>query len=163
VAHRSPRRRSARRRNVLDRAIRHDHHRDQRRHVAYTTDGSTPTSTTGTVYSSASVYPDDHLKAIAYKSGLTDSTVATATYTIGTTTVFEGESLSGRKLGPGLAHFRLTPTAAVGDRVLRCLAATNYVTLNLSAPPPRPITSRSGRQERRAKGAFRRRLVDVGP
>jgi len=51
--------------------------------IRYTNDGSTPTSSTGTVYSSAiSVSATTTLKAIAYKSGLTDSAVVTAAYTI---------------------------------------------------------------------------------
>jgi hypothetical protein len=51
--------------------------------IRYTTDGSTPTSTTGTLYSAAlSVPVTTTIKAIAYKSGLTDSTVSTATYMI---------------------------------------------------------------------------------
>ena len=51
--------------------------------IRYTTDGSTPTSSTGTVYSSAiSVSSTTTLKAIAYKSGMTDSSVSTAVYTI---------------------------------------------------------------------------------
>lgn len=53
--------------------------------IRYTTDGSTPTSTSGTVYSSAvSIGSTTTLKAIAYKSGMTDSPVTTATYTIST-------------------------------------------------------------------------------
>ena len=52
--------------------------------IRYTTDGSTPTSSVGTVYvSPVSVSSSLTLKAIAYKSGMTDSTVATASYTIG--------------------------------------------------------------------------------
>jgi ribosomal protein L40E len=51
--------------------------------IRYTTDGSNPTSTTGTVYSGPiSVSSSMTLKAIAYGSGYTDSDVATATYTI---------------------------------------------------------------------------------
>ena len=51
--------------------------------MRYTVDGSTPTSTTGTLYSSpVSISATTTLKAIAYKSGMTDSTVTTGTYTI---------------------------------------------------------------------------------
>ena len=53
--------------------------------IRYTLDGSTPTSTTGTLYSSAvTIAATATLKAIAYKSGMTDSTVTAATYTIST-------------------------------------------------------------------------------
>ncbi|HSY53924.1 MAG TPA: polysaccharide lyase family 7 protein [Opitutaceae bacterium] len=51
--------------------------------IRYTTDGSAPTETAGIVYSSAvSVSASTTLKAIAYKSGLTDSAVAAAAYAI---------------------------------------------------------------------------------
>lgn len=51
--------------------------------IRYTTDGSTPTSTTGTVYSSPiAVNATSTLRAIALKSGWTDSPVTTGTFTI---------------------------------------------------------------------------------
>ncbi len=51
--------------------------------IRYTTDGSTPTSTTGTVYSGPiSLAASATLKAIAYKIQMTDSPVASGTYTI---------------------------------------------------------------------------------
>jgi hypothetical protein len=55
--------------------------------IRYTTDGSTPTSTTGTLYSGpVSVSSTTTLKAIAFESGMTDSTVSSATYTINSST-----------------------------------------------------------------------------
>jgi hypothetical protein len=56
--------------------------------IRYTTDGSYPTSSTGTVYSDSSpvtVSQNTTLRAIAYMAGLNDSTVSSATYTIGGT------------------------------------------------------------------------------
>jgi parallel beta-helix repeat protein len=51
--------------------------------IRYTTDGSTPTSTTGTLYTGAvTISSTTTLKAIAFKSGLADSTVTTGVYTI---------------------------------------------------------------------------------
>jgi hypothetical protein len=51
--------------------------------IRYTTDGSTPSSTVGTVYVSPVVVSSSlTLKAIAYKTGMTDSTVASGVYTI---------------------------------------------------------------------------------
>ncbi|MGA3006409.1 MAG: chitobiase/beta-hexosaminidase C-terminal domain-containing protein, partial [Opitutaceae bacterium] len=51
--------------------------------IRYTTDGSTPTETAGTVYSSpVTVSSTETLKAIAYESGFTDSSVGSAGYTI---------------------------------------------------------------------------------
>jgi uncharacterized protein (DUF1800 family) len=51
--------------------------------IRYTTDGSTPTSTTGTVYSGPiSVANTTTIKAIAYKTGLTGSSVTSGTFAI---------------------------------------------------------------------------------
>lgn len=53
--------------------------------IRYTTDGSTPTTSVGTVYSSAiSIATTTTLKAIAYKTGWTNSAVLTGDYTITT-------------------------------------------------------------------------------
>lgn len=53
--------------------------------IRYTVDGSTPTSSVGTVYSTAiSISTTTTVKAIAYLSGMTDSQVASATFTINT-------------------------------------------------------------------------------
>jgi hypothetical protein len=55
--------------------------------IRYTTDGSTPTPTTGTLYSGpVSVSTTTTLKAIAYATGATNSAVASATYTINIST-----------------------------------------------------------------------------
>jgi hypothetical protein len=65
--------------------------------IRYTTDGSTPTETNGTVYSSpVSISATTTLQAIAYKAGFTDSPVTSATYTFGSppTFNFEAENLS---------------------------------------------------------------------
>lgn len=52
--------------------------------IRFTTDGGTPTSTTGTVYSGAvAISSTTTLKAVAYKGGMTDSEVTTEGYTIG--------------------------------------------------------------------------------
>jgi hypothetical protein len=52
--------------------------------IRYTTDGvTTPTSTTGTLYSGpVAINATTTLQAIAYKSGMTESTVTSGTYTI---------------------------------------------------------------------------------
>lgn len=53
--------------------------------IRYTTDGSTPTTSHGAVYSSpVSITSSTTVKAIAYKSGMANSSVATASYTIST-------------------------------------------------------------------------------
>ena len=51
--------------------------------IRYTTDGSTPSETAGTLYSGAiTVNATETFNAIAYESGWTDSAVASATYTL---------------------------------------------------------------------------------
>ena len=61
--------------------------------ISYTTDGSTPSETAGTIYSGpVNVSATTTLKAIAYESGFTDSTVTSATYTIGTVQMFSLEA-----------------------------------------------------------------------
>jgi len=51
--------------------------------IRYTTDGSTPTTTTGTVYSGPiTLTSTTTIKAIAYESGFTNSAVASGTYTV---------------------------------------------------------------------------------
>ncbi len=65
--------------------------------IRYTTDGSTPTSTSGTVYSGAfAVATSVTVKAIAYKSGFTDSPVASDTFvlTVASPVLMEAENLS---------------------------------------------------------------------
>jgi|GEM_PF-2316933 len=51
--------------------------------IRYTTDGSTPSETAGTLYSSpVSISATTPLSAIAFKSGMSDSTVTSGTYTL---------------------------------------------------------------------------------
>jgi hypothetical protein len=53
--------------------------------IRYTTDGSTPTSSAGTVYAGpVSISATTTFRAIAYKSGMPDSSVSAATYTLST-------------------------------------------------------------------------------
>jgi hypothetical protein len=72
--------------------------------IRYTLDGTTPTATTGTLYSGpVTISSTTTLKAIAFASGYTDSAVTSATYTISTVTgpvTLEAESLSYTTSGP---------------------------------------------------------------
>jgi hypothetical protein len=53
--------------------------------IRYTTDGSTPTATTGTVYTAAvNIAANLTLKAIAYESGMTDSPITSGGDTVQT-------------------------------------------------------------------------------
>jgi hypothetical protein len=52
--------------------------------IRYTTDGSTPSETAGTIYSGpVNISSNATLNAIAYESGFTDSSITSATYTVG--------------------------------------------------------------------------------
>src|SRR5581483_5052012 len=67
--------------------------------IRYTTDGSTPSETVGTVYSGpVNIATTATLKAIAYESGLTDSSVTSEDYVIssggGTSVSYEAENLT---------------------------------------------------------------------
>src|SRR5581483_9108021 len=65
--------------------------------IRYTTDGSTPSETNGTIYSGpVNIASSATLKAIAFQSGFIDSPVTSGAYTIGQpqTLNFEAESLS---------------------------------------------------------------------
>jgi AraC-like DNA-binding protein len=54
--------------------------------IRYTTDGSTPSPTVGTLYSSPfTISSTTTINAIAYESGMTNSAITTATYTINVT------------------------------------------------------------------------------
>ncbi|HEX8705414.1 MAG TPA: polysaccharide lyase family 7 protein [Myxococcaceae bacterium] len=80
--------------------------------IRYTTDGSTPTSTSGTLYSGPlTISATTTVRAIAYQSGLANSPVTSGTYTIGS---------SGGGLDPSappsdnfdLTHWKLTLPSA---------------------------------------------------
>jgi regulation of enolase protein 1 (concanavalin A-like superfamily) len=71
--------------------------------IRYTTDGSTPTETHGTVYSSpVSIGATTTLQALAYKSGDVDSPVSSAVYTISAGSLPSGWTDSDIG-GPGVA------------------------------------------------------------
>jgi poly(beta-D-mannuronate) lyase len=71
--------------------------------IRYTLDGSTPTSTTGTLYTGAvTISSSATLKAIAFNTGMADSTVTSGAYTInssGGTTVTSADGFVNRTLG----------------------------------------------------------------
>ncbi len=68
----------------------------------YTTDGSTPSETAGTIYSiPVSISTTTTLKVIGFESGFTDSTVTSATYTFGPPPTFNFEAESMSPVGTG--------------------------------------------------------------
>ncbi|HXB02146.1 MAG TPA: chitobiase/beta-hexosaminidase C-terminal domain-containing protein, partial [Opitutaceae bacterium] len=108
--------------------------------IRYTTDGSTPSETAGTLYSGpVNISTTTTLKAIAYESGLTDSSITSATYTIssggggGTLTGsssdgFHNLAISPAATGTFTATFDATPTVSPENAVvgLSSGAATAY-------------------------------------
>ncbi|HYO53634.1 polysaccharide lyase family 7 protein [Archangium sp.] len=74
--------------------------------IRYTTNGTTPTSTTGTLYSGPlTISATTTLKAIAYQSGLTPSSVRSGSYTIGAGGLDPSAPPSGNF---DLSHWKLT-------------------------------------------------------
>ena len=75
--------------------------------IRYTTDGSTPTETAGTLYTGAiTVSSTTTLNAVAYASGYTDSPVASATYTI--------QPAATPTFSPGAGTYSTTETVTIG-------------------------------------------------
>jgi hypothetical protein len=115
--------------------------------IRYTTDGSTPTSSVGTLYSAAvPVTATTTLKAIAYKTGMADSTVATAAYTIavvaptfspvaGTYTAAQSVTIGTITSGASIRYTidGSTPTSAVGTLYSSPVAISTTTTLKAIA------------------------------
>jgi hypothetical protein len=95
--------------------------------IRYTSDGSTPTSSHGTVYSSpVSVSVPETLKAIAYEAGYLDSGVSSATYAAATYT------LSTATAGAGTGTLVCTPSGSgitAGTPISCAVAATGGSTI----------------------------------
>ncbi|HWZ96086.1 MAG TPA: choice-of-anchor tandem repeat GloVer-containing protein [Opitutaceae bacterium] len=96
--------------------------------IRYTTDGSTPSETAGTLYSSpVSISVMTTLKAMAFKSGMTDSPVTTGVYTINTVTRsltgtssdgWHALALTSAQAGIFTATFDATPTVSPENAVV---------------------------------------------
>lgn len=81
--------------------------------LRYTTDGSTPTSTNGRLYSgSLSISTTTSLKAIGFRDGMADSSVTSATYTIEST---NGPKPNAANTGP--SNPALITTSSAGRTV----------------------------------------------
>lgn len=105
--------------------------------IRYTTDGSTPGATAGTLYSGpVNIATTTTLKAIAYKSGLADSPVSSATYTfaapggitINSSAGFRNMVLPAAQTGSFTAEFDVSPSISPANMVagLSPGAATGY-------------------------------------
>jgi hypothetical protein len=111
--------------------------------IRYTLDGSTPTSTTGTLYSGAvPITASATLKAIAYKAGLTDSAVASSTYTLqvatpafspagGTYSTAQSITLTTATSGATIRYTTdgSTPTATTGTIYTGAIAVSSTTTI----------------------------------
>jgi hypothetical protein len=96
--------------------------------IRYTTDGvTTPTETVGTLYSgSVSISATTKLEAIAYKTGMTDSTVTIGQYTITSNRTLTGSSgngfhalaLTAAQAGTFTATFDATPSVSPENAVI---------------------------------------------
>ncbi len=97
--------------------------------IRYTTDGvTTPTETVGTIYSgSVLISSTTTLQAIAYKAGMTDSTVTSGLYTINPATRsltgssgngFHALALTAAQAGTFTATFDATPTVSPENAVV---------------------------------------------
>jgi hypothetical protein len=118
--------------------------------IRYTTDGSTPSDTAGTVYSGpVTVSATTSFKAIAYKTGMMNSTVATATYTItgtvapptftpgaGTYTTAQTVALATTTSGASIRYTidGSTPSSTVGTVYSAPIAGMQVVALLTTAP-----------------------------
>jgi hypothetical protein len=105
----------------------------------YTTDGSTPSETVGTPYSNTaiSVSATTTLKAIAYESGFTDSTVTSATYTFGPPPTLSFEAASMSPVGTGATVSSSSDTNVTGGLLefLNATAAGQFMTLTTPSIP----------------------------
>jgi unsaturated rhamnogalacturonyl hydrolase len=96
--------------------------------IRYTTDGSTPSETAGAIYSGpVSIGSTTTLKALAYESGFTDSTVTSATYTIST----GGGTVATPTFSPAGGTYTSAQTVKLSDSTS---GATIYYTTNGSTP-----------------------------
>ncbi len=96
--------------------------------IRYTTDGSTPSETAGTVYSGpVGIGSTTTLKALAYESGFTDSAITSATYTIS----IGGGTVAAPTFNPGGGTFSSAQNVAISDSTS---GATIYYTTNGTTP-----------------------------
>jgi hypothetical protein len=117
--------------------------------IRYTTDGSTPTSSVGTLYSSpVSVSSTVTIKAIAYATGMTDSAVSSAVYTInlpvtapafspaaGTYSSAQTVTISTSTSGASIRYTTdgSTPTSSVGTLYSAPIGVSSTVTIRAIA------------------------------
>lgn len=121
--------------------------------IRYTVDGSPPSQSNGTVYSGPIVISSNTtLKAIAYKSGMTDSTVTSANYTfsvtVTVTTGFYNQALPAAQTGTFTASFdasaSLSPSNALVGLSQGNAAAYTDIATAVRFNPSGNIDARNG-------------------
>jgi hypothetical protein len=94
--------------------------------IHYTTDGTTPTASSTTYTGPITVSASETLQAIAVKTGYTNSTVASAAYTIGTASSLAVCGVSGILTGPASAPSGAVVVPAGDNSNLQIVANTTY-------------------------------------
>src|SRR5581483_824459 len=121
--------------------------------IRYTTDGSTPSETNGTLYSGpVSVSSNTTLNAIAYKSGMTDSTVSSATYSFSVTvtvaTGFYNQALTTTETGTFTATFDASPSLSPSNSLVGlsqgAVSAYTGIAVGIRFNPSGDIDARNG-------------------
>ena len=109
--------------------------------IRYTTDGTTPTETIGTVGTTVTINSTCTLKAIAYKAGMSDSAVASGVYTInpipttGLRLWLKGDAITGLTDGAAVATW--SDSSGVGSNATQTTPAyqPTYVASGLNGKP----------------------------
>ena len=118
--------------------------------IRYTTDGSTPTSSTGTLYSGpVPVTSTTTLKAIGFKTGMADSSVTSGTYTINIVPTYTLTLTGGTGAGVYAADTLVNVNAITppGQQFVGWTGDTSILTSQAPSPPQReclrgPLRSR---------------------
>jgi lysophospholipase L1-like esterase len=121
--------------------------------IRYTVDGSTPSETNGTIYTGPVVISSNTtLKAIAYKSGMTDSTVTSATYaftvTLTSANGFYNQALPAAKTGTFTAQFDASASISPSNSLIGLsqgnAAAYTDIAASVRFNPTGDIDARNG-------------------
>ncbi len=125
--------------------------------IRYTTDGSTPTSTHGTVYSGpVKISATTTLKAIAYKTGCLDSAVAAAAFVIQAAQTLNLEAESLAFAASGATTLVVTDACASGGKWVELMAdgTGDSISFTLHAVPAELYQLKLGWKADRDRGVL---------